>query len=150
MGIREVAAAAKIADDAAKEAERQRILQWNISEGERTVQELLGLPGKGLRAYTNKERSGGEGTTVDIGEGLFVKVCSDPIWSERDWSGYQHQTGETFYFVFVNKEGRTFKRKKLEGNRQVTWDSGSYRFKSLGEMATVIEKMDSYPEGGAT
>jgi len=127
MGIREVAAAAKLAEDAAKEAETKRIRQVNARRGEESVKKLLGLEGKAVRAYQDREREHGQNTTVRLEEGIYVKVALRSIYGEGLW-GRQEKIGSTPCLILVNEEG----------------SARNYgEFTTLGELSVHLEEAEA-------
>ena len=127
MGIREAAAAAKAAEEAAFKAEKKRIFQVNSQRGVETVRSLLGLEGKAVRAFNDEERQCGEGTTVELEEGVYVKVGLRPIYAASGWGGKQ-KIGAKPYLSLARKDGtlRTYAE-----------------FTTLGGLSTQLEETDA-------
>lgn len=112
MGIRELAAEAKVAEDAHKKAEKKRIWAVNARRGEQTVKNLLGIEGKAHRANNDEEKDHGDGTTVLLEDDLHVKVTVRPIYAKSTvysrWDGTNGIDAYEVYLMLADEMGSTF------------------------------------------
>lgn len=109
MGIRELAAEAKVAEDAHKKAETKRIWAVNARRGEQTVKDLLGIEGKAHRANNTEEKDSGDGTTVRLEDDLHVKVTVRPIYARATpYSNYGSGIERyEVYLMLADEKGST-------------------------------------------
>ena len=136
MGIRELAAEAKVAEDAHKKAEKKRIWAVNARRGEQTVKNLLGIEGKAHRARNDEEKDHGDGTTVRLEDDLHVKVTVHPIYAKSTvysrWDGANGIEAYEVYLMLADETGST-----LMG----TLDS---KIKSLASLHDALNTQDAY------
>jgi hypothetical protein len=148
MGIREVAKAAKVAEEAQQEAERKRRWHENAKAAEQIVLKLLGLTGKTIKALnTEPGQSTDWGTAsivkIDDEDGdLFFKVTIQRR-TQRDWGSVYY--GEAEYFLTLCEEdGQPIRIPRGDVNRQYTpWSSQDYKIKSLADLSQTLEKHDN-------
>lgn len=148
MGIREVAKAAKVAEEAQQEAEKKRLWRENAKAGEQIVWKLLGLTGKTVKA-TNIE----PGQSTDWGHGSIVKVDDEDgdlffrvtvkRIANREWSSIYY--GEAQYsLTLCEEDGQPIRIPRGDSSRQYTpWTSSEYNIRSLADLSATLEKHDN-------
>jgi hypothetical protein len=106
VGIREAAEAAEKAEAAAEKAEKTRIWTVNARRAEATVKDLLGLEGKCVLHYRDKEHDHGETGTVKLEDDLYVRIYTRPEYGPKPmWGGRPERIGSIPYLRLTNAQG---------------------------------------------
>ena len=147
MGIRDIASAAIEAEDAESAAQKKINWREHAKAGEQIVYDLLGVTGKAVRARQDAPsidgtaplgQKWGHDATVELEEGVFVKVTNTRHYREDPWGAYSN-TEEVRHLMIVT-----------EGGGIAKCSDGSYfnspKIRSLADLGRALADYDKQPE----